>query len=220
MHGELQGRTPCSEWFEHRTPQSLVHQILLYKEVISSHLCSRMLIQFSCLVLCLAANCTVRRKETAVSESPSCPLIKTVRTTGACRQCYNDSCTSAFAGRSGANTGGAERKPQLFEGFDQPESGAPVRPAHHLYRSDTGEHILLLVRCGVTQVISLPAGAVRCDNHCVCVQLTSKSPETFLDLTEDGSSLSALGFKNGQMVWCSHQQDAACLLSPLFTHRW
>lgn len=34
--------------------------------------------------------------------------------------------------------------------------------------------------------------------------LTSKSPDTFLDLTEDGSSIASLGIKNGSMVYCHY----------------
>lgn len=44
-----------------------------------------------------------------------------------------------------------------------------------------------------------------------CLQLTSKSPETFLDLTDDDSSLSELGFKNGQMVRCISMMPCAPL---------
>lgn len=43
-----------------------------------------------------------------------------------------------------------------------------------------------------------------CDDNPRCLQLTSKSPETFLDLTDDDNTLSELGFNNGQMVRAAH----------------
>jgi len=47
--------------------------------------------------------------------------------------------------------------------------------------------------------------------RCVC-QLTSKTPETFLDLADDDDSLKQLGFSNGQMVraaWEHGQVDTS-----------